>query len=163
MIPADPGVDDAAPKGEKLQQRRTKKTTTKRRKRIRRRIKEKKVRSKTPTMTRPWAALLLCACAAVVASVSEAVLVSSSGDGGEDLLEREEALLRYNGEVNIGEEISALFLQKEEGVKFAKTEKNHSFAERREKKGFFYFILEADSFGDFSKRRKGGREGEELN
>ncbi len=60
-------------------------------------------------MTRLAATLLLCACAAVVASVSEAVLVSSSGDGEEDLLAREEALLRYNGEVNIGEEISIVF------------------------------------------------------
>ncbi len=87
-------------------------------------------------MTPPWAALLLCACAAVVASVSEAVLVSSSGDGEDDLLAREEALLRYNGEVNIGEEISAFFFLQEEGVKFAKFF-FHSFAERRERRGSF--------------------------
>ncbi len=91
-------------------------------------------------MTRLAATLLLCACAAVVASVSEAVLVSSSGDGEDDLLAREKALLRYNGEVNIGEEISALFFfAKGGGSQIRENGKNHSFAEKKGKEGVLLF------------------------
>ncbi len=111
-------------------------------------------------MTRLGATLLLCACAAVVASVSEAVLVSSSGDGEEDLLAREEALLRYNGEVNIGEEISIVFCRRRRRESNSRKKIIPSPKEGKEGVLLFY---RSRLIRRFLKEVERGREGEELN